>query len=117
MSVVDDKGEPVFLHTIQKGGASHSFGVAVAKLAGIPEEVIVRSKELLEELEKRGTYAASEDAEYFQQVDLADHVLHKELEQLDISQMTPLEALNKLADLKEKLKLYSSSNRKELKAD
>lgn len=53
MAVSDDRGEPVFLHTILPGGASHSFGVAVAKLAGIPEEVINRANELLGELKKK----------------------------------------------------------------
>src|SRR4029077_17426904 len=48
MAVSDDKGEPVFLHTILPGGASHSFGVAVAKLAGIPDPIVKRAKELLE---------------------------------------------------------------------
>jgi len=44
MAVADDKGYPIFLHTILPGGASHSFGVAVAKLAGVPSEVIIKAK-------------------------------------------------------------------------
>src|SRR5690606_29109615 len=40
MAVADDKGSPIFLHSLVPGGASHSFGVAVAKLAGVPDEVI-----------------------------------------------------------------------------
>lgn len=137
MSIANDKDEPIFLHTIQPGGASHSFGVAVAKLAGIPEEVVLRANELLAELEKRnentqesnfsdslnnGTVQDSiqsrkNDIFVPQQINLADHVIHKELERIDISQMTPLEALNKLADLKEKLKLFSIENKKYLEAD
>lgn len=145
MSVANDKGEPIFLHTIAIGGASHSFGVAVAKLAGVPSEVVARAKELLEELEKRSEATTSfwlvqnqrktdlnneqkdsgwnqnddknESSFTTQQINLADHLIHKELEQLDISQMTPLEALNKLADLKEKLKLFNSEKKKYLEAD
>jgi len=121
MSVSDDQGEPVFLHTIIKGGASHSFGVAVAKLAGIPDPVIKRAKEMLEELEKgRGNSSlVSKDQETFipQQINLADHLIHKELENLDIARMTPLEALNVLADLKEKLQFVEREDKKYLESD
>jgi DNA mismatch repair protein MutS len=128
MAVSDDQGEPVFLHTILPGGASHSFGVAVAKLAGIPEVVIKRANELLEELETRGTGeeetlpadrqgVKNEVAYVPQQINLADHVIHKELEQVDIARMTPLEALNMLAELKEKLQLFTKENKKYLEAD
>ena len=47
MAVSNDQGEPVFLHTLMPGGASHSFGVAVAKLAGIPESVVKRAGEII----------------------------------------------------------------------
>jgi DNA mismatch repair protein MutS len=130
MAVADDKGEPVFLHTILPGGASHSFGVAVAKLAGIPESVITRANVLLAELEKRSTnqnISSSSEVEkspinsrvtsFPRTISIADHLIHKELEQMDISQMTPLEALNKLAELKEKLKLFSMEKKKYMEAD
>ncbi|MBA3724000.1 MAG: DNA mismatch repair protein MutS [Candidatus Levybacteria bacterium] len=140
MAVTNEKDEPVFLHTILPGGASHSFGIAVAKLAGIPHEVVARAKELLEELEKRSATSSSSwlvqdqysevsvkkvrdsgrrqnDDFIPRTISIADHIIHKELEQLDISQMTPLEALNTLADLKEKLKLFSLENKKYLEAD
>lgn len=112
MAVADDKGEPIFLHTILPGGASHSFGVAVARLAGIPEEVIKRANELLAELENRHLEQPIQEKIVTQQaqpqqINFADHVIHKELENLDIHQLTPLEALNKLAELKDKLKLFS----------
>jgi DNA mismatch repair protein MutS len=126
MAVSDDQGEPVFLHTIFPGGASHSFGVAVAKLAGIPQEVIVRANELLEELEKRGGQKNSisdspvsiKTEEYIsRQINLTDHLIHKELEHVDIARMTPLEALNFLAELKEKLQLFTKEDKKYLEAD
>jgi len=143
MSVSDDQGEPIFLHTILPGGASHSFGVAVAKLAGIPDEVIKRANEMLEELEKRSTKSSSSwrlypegygqdqknkdsgevvasqnDVKFIpQQINLAEHLIHKELENLDIARMTPLEALNVLANLKEKLLLVGKENEKYLESD
>lgn len=121
MAVSDDEGEPVFLHTILPGGASHSFGVAVAKLAGIPDQIINRAKILLKELENRanseGEWVKNEASYIPHQINLADHLIHKELEQLDIAQMTPLEALNVLAELKEKLRMFSKEDKKYLDAD
>lgn len=121
MSVSNDRGEPIFLHTILPGGASHSFGVAVAKLAGIPEQVIKRANELLEELEQRNkqknSVSMTKEDIIPQQINLAEHLIHKELENLDIARMTPLEALNILAELKEKLQLFTKENKKYLEAD
>lgn len=114
MAVSEDKGDPVFLHTLLPGGASHSFGVAVAKLAGIPDSVVKRSKELLEEMEKRGDKKETDTDKGMlpQQINIADHLLHLEIEKLDIAQMTPLEALNQLAALKEKLALLTHEQKK-----
>lgn len=118
MAVANDKGEPVFLHTILPGGASHSFGVAVAKLAGIPEPVITRANELLKELEGRHIESAEQPLlPQPQQVNFADHLIHKELEHLDIANMTPLDALNKLSELKDKLKLFTMQEKELLHAD
>jgi DNA mismatch repair protein MutS len=118
MSVAEDRGEPVFLHTILPGGASHSFGVAVAKLAGIPDPVIKRANELLKELEERHLEQPTKNISIqTQQINLADHVIHKELENLDIANMTPIEALNKLSELKDKLKLFTMQDKELLHAD
>lgn len=119
MAVADDQGEPVFLHTILPGGASHSFGVAVAKLAGIPEPVINRANQLLADLEKRNIDQPAESKVIIkhQQVNLAEHLVHKELANIDIHQMTPLEALNKLSELKEKLKLFQIHEKDVLRFD
>jgi len=129
MAVSSDKGDPVFLHTILPGGASHSYGVAVAKLAGIPESVIHRANEILEELENRAgdvklvrlqpTASAAPQTEkrLYQQINLADHLIHKELEAIDIARMTPLDALNVLADLKDKLVLLTKEHKNFLEAD
>ena len=114
MSIVSEKEQPIFLHTLAPGGASHSFGVAVAKLAGIPDSVIGRAKELLQELEQRNQ---SSDGEHSKSVsgdsgvvvpppqnDKLSNFINTEFDQIDISTMTPLEALNTLAKLKENLK-------------
>ena len=102
--------EPIFLHTLMPEPASHSFGIAVAKLAGIPEEVITRAKELLEEFESTRKNVSDsgrgQNDEKNLQISLANRILHKELENLDIHHMTPIEALNKLSELKDKLKLF-----------
>jgi DNA mismatch repair protein MutS len=118
MSVVNKKEMPIFLHTLTPGGAEHSFGVAVAKLAGVPEEVIIRSNELLHELEHRNT-PISMPTHIYQEHPYAmiDHVIHKEIERLDIHQMTPLEALNILAELKDKITLMIRDQKKFLEMD
>jgi DNA mismatch repair protein MutS len=125
MAVINEKDEPVFLYTLLEGGASHSFGVAVAKLAGIPAPVIKRANEMLVLLEKRSQTPAEPITprknllENFepQQVNLIDHLIRQELESLDIAQMTPLDALNTLADLKDKIKLLDEHDKKFLKMD
>ena len=119
MAVTEEKGIPVFLHSILPGGASHSFGVAVAKLAGVPQSVIDNAYEILQTLELRDVEKGKthdvilsetkNPKRSFTHVQddntIENKILLKELEKLDLSNMTPLEALNKLADLKDKLKL------------
>ncbi len=118
MAVANEKGVPVFLYTILPGGASHSFGVAVAKLAGIPFPVIEKALEVLSSLENRQTNQEQKVAlSYQEQLPLTQHLIHKELEQIDIHQMTPLEALNKLAELKDKIKLLQKKDSDFIGAD
>ncbi|RMF48390.1 MAG: DNA mismatch repair protein MutS [Deltaproteobacteria bacterium] len=103
----------VFLRRIVKGGASHSYGIQVARLAGLPQAVIDRAKEVLKNLESgefvgegqprlargRGEKKVEQD-----QLSLfsppADDALRERLEQIDIEVLSPLEALNLLAELK-----------------
>lgn len=137
MSVIEENGEPVFLHSLAPGGASSSFGVAVAKLAGIPKEVVKRANEILSLLENREMYNTSNQwiSKYTQpqtnaekeiiyldnnkeyKSNILEHLITKEIENLDIHQMTPLEALNTLSNLKEKLKLIDSSKQHFLEVD
>lgn len=119
MSVANDSGQPIFLHTLQPSGASHSFGVAVAKLAGIPEDVVEKAREMLEGLEQKngkGSVISNDSEKSPEEISraarddkssLLSHLLQKELESIDVASMTPLQALNKLAELKEQVKLMS----------
>lgn len=122
MEVAEENGQPIFLHTIKEGGASSSYGVAVAKLAGIPESVIDTALEKLKTLEG----VIGETKLEKQPIDLSyelipsnilDRLIHKELEEIDIHQMTPLEALNKLSEIKNKLKILQSESDKLIRAN
>ena len=116
----------VFLRKIIKGGADRSYGIQVAKLAGVPDMVINRAKEIVEQLTdndiiekvqsitidvKNDTKAKKQPK--YDEVDLAqmslfdtvtDEDVLKELEELEISTMTPLDAMNTLYRLQNKLK-------------
>lgn len=112
MDVVEQDGELHFLHTIKKGGASHSFGVAVAKLAGVPEEVIQNAYQMLFSLEKRDRIPQIPQLSNHQlplSFGSNDNIIIQELSDLDIHQMTPLQALNKIAELKSKMRLIPSA--------
>lgn len=98
LSVKEEQGVPVFLHTILPGGASHSFGVAVARLAGVPDSVIKRAYEVLHSLEARSKTHSISKTETLSN----ESGLYEEFANLEINSMSPLEALNKLSELKEK---------------
>lgn len=119
MEVINEHGEPIFLHTILPGGASHSFGVAVAKLAGVPEPVIKKAQEILHSLENRHIEKEEKQTTIYTlpSTAFAEKLIHKELDNIDIHQMTPLEALNKLAELKDKLKLFQMEKETMMQVD
>lgn len=123
---VKEKGDDiVFLRKIVKGGADKSYGIQVAKLAGVPEPVINRAKEIVEELVTaditgkvkdiavQGNDTKKKPQKKLDEVDLTqfslfdtvkdDDVLN-ELKELDISHMTPMDAMNKLYQLQNKLR-------------
>ncbi len=98
-------GKIVFLRKIVRGGASRSFGVEVAALAGVPDEVTSRAKKILRSLEKndlaarpRSEAEEGEEAEAGLKFDLAE-----QLKDLDTNALTPMQALALLAEWKEKL--------------
>lgn len=113
---VRKKGEDIiFLRKIMRGGADRSYGVEVAKLAGIPNPVIERARDLLQQLDeadinqdskKRKQKPVEGQLDLFASSSLtkAEHEVLDELRMLDPSMLTPLDALNKLYSLQQKLK-------------
>jgi DNA mismatch repair protein MutS len=102
----------IFLHKLVEGGTNRSYGIHVARLAGLPASVVERAREILQELERGNTDAEglprlarsaarvkneSYQLGLFQQ---PDRKLGQRLEELDLERLTPLEALNELARLK-----------------
>jgi DNA mismatch repair protein MutS len=90
--------EIIFLHKVRPGGTDRSYGIQVARLAGLPERVIARAKTLLGELEASGqrTTDARDAAQLGLFAPLRDPILD-ELARLDLPHLTPVEALNLLA--------------------
>ena len=125
IAVKEQGDDIVFLRKIVKGGADKSYGIQVAKLAGVPEQVIARAKELVEELASADITAqakeiaqmsaspqhkavAKPDEVDLNQMSIFDTVkdddIIKELGDLELSSMTPIDALNTLYRLQTKLK-------------
>jgi DNA mismatch repair protein MutS len=101
----------IFLHKVMPGFADHSYGIQVAQMAGLPEEVTERAKRILKNLEGSdltlsGTKKEGEPGRMGEiqmtLFEMRDDKLREDLRNLDIEKMTPLEALQKLADLKKK---------------
>ncbi|MCH7552929.1 MAG: DNA mismatch repair protein MutS [Chloroflexi bacterium] len=108
VSVADEDGEIVFLHSIVPGAADRSYGVHVAKLAGMPRTVIARAQDILTGLEseqgtrkrRRRIKGGATDAQHVQMPLLpSTSMAWEELRALDISSMSPLEAITKLFEL------------------
>jgi DNA mismatch repair protein MutS len=98
------KDDLVFLYKVVKGGTSKSYGIEVAKLAGLPKSVIMRARGVLGKLEEdvvglRETPAPDDQIAMF---DERGHKALEELKDIDADRMTPIEALNKFHELKEK---------------
>ena len=121
---VREKGDGiVFLRKIVKGGADKSYGVQVARLAGVPEAVLSRAGQLLDELSSADITAAIENVagqpkpkarkpQHYDDVDLAqmtlfdtvrDEDILKELAEMKVMELTPIEAMNELYRLQNKL--------------
>ncbi|MBA7681452.1 DNA mismatch repair protein MutS [subsurface metagenome] len=106
VAVIEEAGKVIFLHKIVPGGVDKSYGIHVAQLAGLPKSVLHRAREVLDELESdsREAKPAKKRKEPAQQMPLfgGKSALEEEMEKLDVDGMTPLEALNKLYELKKK---------------
>ncbi len=90
VAIENNNGEPVFLHKVIEGGANHSFGVAVAKLAGVPKIVTQNAVEILQKLEAKNS---QKHHSYKMQKELQKTDLEAEIAQLDLKNMTPMQAL------------------------
>jgi len=109
----DDK--VIFLHKVTPGGADHSYGIQVAQMAGLPMYVIKRAKEVLNNLESKELTPYEERKEKLARMkssndnqiglfEFQDDKLRGEIDDIEIEKLTPLEALNKLSELKKKVK-------------
>jgi DNA mismatch repair protein MutS len=114
VAVREWQGRILFQHEIKPGASEHSYGIAVAKLAGVPEAVLKRSKEVLARLEKAGSQSPSSSTAAMKgraQIDLfsttaqdpQDAETLQRLRDLDPESLTPLQALQELVNLKEKV--------------
>jgi DNA mismatch repair protein MutS len=108
VAVKEGNGQIVFLRKLVAGGSNHSFGIHVAQLAGMPTAVTNKASALLKELEaQRGDHAQTAQTlsqqtqlAIFEMEDPRWNKVKQQVSQLDVNQMTPLEALNFIAELK-----------------
>lgn len=114
VSVREIDGKVIFLRKLMPGGSEHSFGIHVAKLAGMPKSIVNRSEQILKKLEasnNRGELKGAPTSEiadsreglqlnFFQLDDPVLSQVRDEILGIDVNNLTPLEALNKLNDIK-----------------
>jgi DNA mismatch repair protein MutS len=109
LDAVEHDDNIVFMHTVNEGAASKSFGLQVAQLAGVPKTVINRAKQRLQELERQQnttlTPSLPVEAEAFEQLSLVtpEHPALTMLIDIDVNDLSPRQALTLLYSLKEKL--------------
>jgi DNA mismatch repair protein MutS len=121
VSVKEHNGRVIFLRKLEKGGSEHSFGIHVARLAGMPRDIVDRANEILVELERnnakngssvnvenmkpgQGSVQGGMQLNFFQLDDPVLCQIRDEILNLDVNNLTPLEALNKLNDIKKIVK-------------
>ena len=110
VAVAEEGQRVIFLHKIVPGGADRSYGIHVAQIAGVPKAVTDRAHEILEELEGNADFRKQKahTREIFSGVQMSfmapeTHPLVDEIKELDIDSLSPLEALNKLYALKQRV--------------
>ncbi|NQY35311.1 MAG: DNA mismatch repair protein MutS [Alteromonadaceae bacterium] len=106
LDAVEHDDKIIFMHAVQEGAASKSFGLQVAQLAGVPKAVIHRAKQRLAELEKlQAPSILPADTDVFEQLSLVDssHPVVDALRNTDVNDLSPKQALDLLFKLKEKL--------------
>ena len=112
-AVKEWQGDIIFLRNLIPGAASHSYGIHVARLAGLPTGVIDRAKEILAKLEGAGSdrdeLSAITVGQHGEPVQMAlfasaDRKLREDLRRIDVTQLTPIDAMNLLHRLSEEAK-------------
>ena len=114
VAVQERDGDVVFLRKIVAGGADRSYGIHVAKLAGLPPTVIARAQQVLAQLEQPDTTIESTTLSSEKELRQASlphpHPIIEEVKQIDLFSMTPLDALNRLADLQRRISPAGQDN-------
>ena len=116
-----EKGEVIFLRKIVEGGTDRSYGIYVAKMAGLPEKIIKRANEILESFEQKNMFASKKgvreisfvtkeektkskiNAIQYPLFSAKDSEVEREIQKLDTDNLTPLEALKKIVEWKKKI--------------
>lgn len=121
VSIQEKEGKVVFLRKLLPGGSEHSFGIHVAKMAGMPLTVVRRAEKILAELESSRKQEKPKDSleagknmqlSFFQLDDPALESIRDELETLDVDNLTPVQALLKLNEIKRMVGLAKKTGRK-----
>jgi DNA mismatch repair protein MutS len=107
VAVKEEGNDLVFLRKIIPGATDKSYGIHVARLAGVPMKVTQRAKEILKEVENGSGIRGKDSAKYTQLMlfgseEKKESPVVEELKKLNVDAMTPLEALNALAELRKK---------------
>jgi DNA mismatch repair protein MutS len=113
VSVKEENNKVIFLRKLVRGGSEHSFGIHVAKMAGMPQSIVKRGNEILKQLEtdnrksgiakpmkKLSSEREGYQLSFFQLDDPVLSQVRDEINNLDVNNLTPIEALNKLNDIK-----------------
>jgi len=110
VTVKEDAGDIVFIRKVVPGGTDKSYGIQVARLAGVPEAVVSRARRVLEKLEQENVLEVKKHVAPKRQATLGlfgpappKHPVLVELEALDVNMLTPIEALNVLNQMKRRL--------------
>lgn len=118
VSVLEQNGKVVFLRKLAKGGSEHSFGIHVAAMAGMPKSIVNRSEVILRQLEEekkheelgngqaagaKKTADKGDQLNFFRLDDPVLEDIRRQLADLDINSLTPIDALNKLNEIKKLL--------------
>jgi DNA mismatch repair protein MutS len=117
VSVKEVNNKIIFLRKLVRGGSEHSFGIHVAKLAGMPTSIVERANKILANLESEskngqvhkptqtiGSTREGMQLSFFQLDDPILEQIRDEVKSLDINNLTPLDALNKLSEIKRLVK-------------